>query len=70
MSAILQDFNKRVFQPRVATLWFFASVIVAVSGPFGSYQVLAFPERLAYWALVIGLAIIAAHAVLTVVESF
>jgi hypothetical protein len=46
--------------------WAVLTVIVALAGPFGSYETLALMPRLAFWAVLIGLAIVTA----TLVRAF
>ncbi|WP_281983687.1 LytTR family DNA-binding domain-containing protein [Thalassorhabdomicrobium marinisediminis] len=44
----------------VLAIWMLVSVIIALSGPFNTYGALSFGARLAYWAFVIGLSVMAA----------
>lgn len=42
----------------LTTLWVLSSIGIAVLGPFGTFQLFSFPERLANWAFAIGMSII------------
>lgn len=44
-------------------VWLTISLAVAISGPFGSYASLTFAERLLYWPLLIGLAVVVSAAI-------
>ena len=39
------------------TIWAMLSLLVGFSGPFGTYRVISMPGRLAFWAVLLGLAI-------------
>ncbi|MEM7723397.1 MAG: LytTR family DNA-binding domain-containing protein [Pseudomonadota bacterium] len=43
--------------------WALASLVTAVIGPFTTFANLSFAERLAYWASLIGLAVIMGHCI-------
>ncbi|WP_158243077.1 LytTR family DNA-binding domain-containing protein [Acidimangrovimonas sediminis] len=53
---------------RLFALWFLASVVMAVGGPFGTYQNLDFLERLGAWAGITGLAFLAGITTVTTVD--
>lgn len=45
------------------TVWAILSVLVGLSGPFGTYQIMSLPVRVAFWSLLLGLAIAVGMAV-------
>ncbi|MFK7753469.1 MAG: LytTR family DNA-binding domain-containing protein [Sedimentitalea sp.] len=45
------------------SVWALFSCLVAIAGPFGTYEALSFPVRLVYWPLVIGASAIIGTAV-------
>jgi hypothetical protein len=49
--------------------WFVASVVTAMIGPFTTYTAFDFPERFAYWASLIGVAILSGFAIRAAVMS-
>ncbi|WP_212524551.1 LytTR family DNA-binding domain-containing protein [Actibacterium sp. MT2.3-13A] len=47
-----------MLRPWTLTAWGLISLAVALAGPFGTYQSLALPERVVYWAGMTGFAIV------------
>ena len=45
---------RRLFPPLAYYSWCAATLIAAVSGPFGTFQVMDFPVRLVFWAVILG----------------
>lgn len=63
-----QDSLSKVFAPRRLVIWAIFSVAISIAGPFGTFDGMAWPLRLAYWAGLIGLSIPVHHAIRTGVE--
>ena len=66
--ALWQDSISKIFAPRRLVIWAIFSVAISIAGPFGTFDGMAWPLRLAYWAGLIGLSIPVHHAIRTGVE--
>lgn len=56
----LRAIVKEVVSPTLWMCWATTSVVVALAGPFGTFDSQTFPLRLTYWSVLIGAAIIIA----------
>ena len=68
MLGLWQDSLSKVFAPRRLVIWAIFSVAISIAGPFGTFDGMAWPVRLAYWAGLIGLSIPVHHAIRTGVK--
>ena len=60
---------RRLFPPLAYYSWCAATLIAAVSGPFGTFQVMDFPVRLVFWAVILGTCISVGRVVRVTVEE-
>jgi hypothetical protein len=58
MRLTLGELVRRILPPRILASWFLVTVAMTVTGPFSTYQQFGALGRLAYWALVLGVAIL------------
>ncbi|MCI2397952.1 LytTR family DNA-binding domain-containing protein [Aliiroseovarius subalbicans] len=58
MSRFFQAFKAALLHPMRWTLWVVLSTLVGLAGPFGTFDVFSAPERILYWAITIGVAIV------------
>jgi hypothetical protein len=65
---IWQDSLVEVFAPRKLAIWAIFSCAVSIAGPFGTFDGMSWPLRLAYWSGLIGLSIPLHHAIRVLVE--
>ncbi len=56
-AGFLQDFLSYVTSVPIFGSWLAASVVVGLSGPFGTYLTLSLIDRLAFWSLVFALSV-------------
>jgi len=65
MAGYFEKFRQALFMPARVLSWAISSVIVGFAGPFGTFDHLALPLRLAYWSAIIALSIIIVTAIRT-----
>lgn len=53
MTTWFEEWKAAVFAPAACVIWPALSLIVAIAGPFGSYEDLPLSRRLIYWPLVV-----------------
>ncbi len=53
---------RTLFSPLTLFIWIAAILGGAISGPFGTYGNMAWPERTLYWALVVSFAVVVGYA--------
>ena len=63
MCGFCDELRSNLRQPVTLGAWIFLTVVMAVGGPFGSYEQISFAERLAFWLVVSALSIVLAVAV-------
>ena len=68
MLGLWPDGFLKVFAPRKLAIWAIFSVTVSIAGPFGTFDGMSWPLRLAYWAGLIGASIPVHHAIRTQVD--
>ncbi|MGC9370517.1 MAG: LytTR family DNA-binding domain-containing protein [Paracoccaceae bacterium] len=59
MTSIANELEKSLLRRWTLIAWGLISLAVALAGPFGTYQSLSLPERVAYWGAMTGFAIVA-----------
>ncbi|WP_073251471.1 LytTR family DNA-binding domain-containing protein [Shimia gijangensis] len=59
---ILRKTYASLLSPICLTIWIVATVVAIVAGPFGTFSVLAFLERLAFWGLISSTSIVLGYA--------
>jgi hypothetical protein len=69
MRAFLDEMRASLRLPVTQAAWVFLTALMALSGPFGSYQEIPLVQRLLFWLVVTALAIVLAVAVRVVVYS-
>lgn len=69
MRAFLDEMRASLRLPVTQAAWIFLTVLMALTGPFGSYQEIPLAQRLMFWLVVTALAIVLAVAVRVVVYS-
>lgn len=69
---VISEFVKELFQKLrekvILSAWAFATLVLAIAGPFGNYSVMSFPERLVFWALLTTLGTLAGVAIALFLE--
>lgn len=68
-SNLVFDLVGKIYTPIVVYVWVVATLVAAISGPFGTFSKLDFPDRLFYWAVIVGVSILAGRAVRILVEE-
>jgi hypothetical protein len=58
MQAKITEFLRGLFAPTPVAIWVISTLVVSLSGPFGTFDALSYFARLFYWASVIGLSIV------------
>lgn len=69
MRAFLTEMRANLRLPVTQAAWVFLTVLMALAGPFGSYEEVPLINRLGFWLVVTALAIVLAVAVRVVVYS-
>lgn len=69
MRAFLDELRASLRLPVTQAAWVFLTVLMALTGPFGSYQEVPLVKRLLFWLVVTALAIVLAVVVRVVVYS-
>jgi len=67
MSAFFNQWKTELRSKVPVVLWLVISVVIAVSGPFGSYGSLALPWRLLFWTPIVGIGVLTSSAIRTYV---
>lgn len=70
MSLFWAVFKAELRNPVPYLAWVGLSVMIAIAGPFGSYVVLSLPERLMFWSICIGGALLVGVAVRIAVHTW
>jgi hypothetical protein len=69
MRAFLDELRAGLRLPVTSAAWVFLTVLMALSGPFGSYQEVPLAKRLLFWLVVTALAIVLALSVRVLVYT-
>ena len=67
MSAFINQWKAELRSKVPLVLWLVISVVIAVSGPFGSYDSFALLQRLLFWPPIVGIGVLTSSAIRTYV---
>ncbi len=69
MNAFVDEVRANLRSPSILAAWGFLTVMMALAGPFGSYEQIPLPERLLVWLVLTAMAVVVATAMRVVVYS-